>query len=93
MAFAVVDPDPVDALDPGRLVADHGRHRPLQHGEEVRVVLAHGVDDEAVDARPVHGGDVGLLGAHRHEQQTLARLSHASASPSRKPVATGSRNA
>ncbi len=71
--FAVVDADPVDALDARRLVADHRRHGPLQHGEEVRVVLADGVDDEAVDARTVHCGDVRMLGAHRHQQQPLAR--------------------
>ena len=73
MRFAVVDADPVDALDARRLVADHRRHGPLQHGEEVRVVLADGVDDEAVDARTVHCGDVRVLGAHRHQQQPLAR--------------------
>ena len=59
---AVVDADPVDALDARRLVADHRRHGPLQHGEEVRVVLADGVDDEAVDARTVHRGDVACSG-------------------------------
>ena len=70
----VVDADPVDALDPRRLVADHRGHRPFQHGEEVRVVLADGVDDEAVDARAVHRGDVHVLGADRDEQQALTRL-------------------
>ena len=50
-AGVVVDPDPVDALHPVRLVADHGGQRPFQHGEEVRVVLPDRVDDEPVDAR------------------------------------------
>ena len=89
----VVDPDPVHALDARGLVADDRRHGPFQHGEEVRIVFADGVDDEAVDTRTVHRGDVGVLGAHRDEQQSLARRSHARASPSRKPVATGSRKA
>ena len=90
---AVVDADPVDALDPDRLVAHDGGHRAFQHGEEVRVVLAHRVDDEPVDAGLVHRRDVGVLRADRHEQQARPACSHASASPSRKPVAAGSRNA
>ena len=94
MPGAVVDADPVDALDARGLVADDGGHRALEHGHEVRVVLAHRVDDEAVDARLVDGGDVGVLGAHGDEQQALARPdSQASARPSRKPVAAGSRKA
>ena len=71
---AVVHPDAVDALHADRLIAHNDRHRALQHGDEVRVVLAHRVDDEPVHARLVHRRDVGVLRAHRDQQQTLPRL-------------------
>ncbi len=55
-----------------RLVGDHRGHRSLQHGREVRIVVGHRVDDEAVDAGTVYRGDVLAFGVGRDQVQALS---------------------
>ncbi len=72
---AVVDAHEGCTGNLARLVADDDRNVTLEHGGKIRIVVGHGVDDKAVDARLLdHGCSIHLVaaGPGRDEQQALA---------------------
>lgn len=77
------------------LVADDDRNVTLEHGGKIRVVVGHGVDDKAVDARLLdHGCSIHLVaaGPAGMSSKPWPASSHDSERPARKLMAAGSRN-